>query len=999
MEGMIGWLASLACVVLGVVPAVAQTAAPITVKGLKVADGLTVTLWASEPMVINPTNLDIDERGRVWYLEAVNYRRKLKNLPDHRKGDRIVILEDTNGDGKADSKKIFHEDPSLRSPIGIAVLGNKVYVSQSPDLIVYTKDAQDRVINREVLLTGWNGLDHDHGLHAVTFGPDGRLYFNAGDQGFDVTDKSGRRFVSGPRGPYYAGCALRINMDGSGLRVLGHNFRNPYELAVDSFGNIWQSDNDDDGNAWTRFNYVMEGGNYGYWGPGGRRWREDRGTHFHQENPGVVPNIARLGAGSPCGLLVYEGTLLPGRYRHQPIHAEAGKRVINTYLIERAGGGYGLTADATIAGADTWFRPSDVAAAPDGAIFVADWYDPGVGGHNMGDIRRGRIYRLAPAASKPTTPALDLDSPEGLTAALASPAQSVRYLAFTKLSEQGGGALPLLNRMWRAEDAILRARALWLLGVRGSDGWPAIDEALRDRDERFRILGLRVLHLNRPAEFLKASQPLWTDPSPAVRRELAVLLQHYTGEDTAEPLVVLARGYDGQDRWYLEALGIGMTGKENMLVSRLERAFGGSWDSRLGKLLWRLRSPEMLPYLTQAVRNDQLPTHQRVEAVEAIAALPDEPAMSEVARIVSSPAAPSALRQAALERMTKRLFSEWIGHRDAPPVVSALEAALETPELQRPALEYVEDIEDAKFGATLVKLAQDASLAEELRALAIQAVGKSKNAEYVPVLERFSETGALPLRLAAIRALGAAQPPALEARFRRLLLSKEPNELRSEALRVMVRIPKGANIILDLEQRQELPAELRTLAANLISQNRDPQIKARAAKILPPPVTRTSRPLPPPRFIAATQGDAATGKRVFFSKTAADCSSCHAVEEGKSSIGPNLASIGTKLGKEALLDSILNPSAGIAHEYVSWILDTKTQGQVIGILAEDTPQRVVVKTETGDSIRVRPSDITGRRKSNLSMMPEDLVAKITEQELVDLLEYLTTLRTDLRSQR
>ena len=125
-----------------------------TQKGLKVAEGLEVTVWAAEPDVVNPTSMDIDAKGRVWYLEAVNYRRKLKNQPDLRKeGDRIVILEDTDGDGKMDRKKIFHQDPALRSPLGIAVLGNKVIVSQSPDIIVYTKDEDDRIISREVLLT------------------------------------------------------------------------------------------------------------------------------------------------------------------------------------------------------------------------------------------------------------------------------------------------------------------------------------------------------------------------------------------------------------------------------------------------------------------------------------------------------------------------------------------------------------------------------------------------------------------------------------------------------------------------------------------------------------------------------------------------------------------------------------------------------------------------------------------------------------------------------
>ena len=246
-----------------------------TLASLKAAPGLELTLFAAEPMFSNPTNLTVDERGRVWVLEGVNYRRQSRKQPDFRPaGDRIVILEDTDQDGKSDKVKVFDQNPDIRVPLGIAVLGDKVFVSQAPDLIVYTKDANDNIIKKEVLLTGWGGPDHDHGLHAVVFGPDGKYYFNQGNTGYDVTDKSGKRVVSEvsganvePRPGYFQGIVLRMNPDGTNMEVVAQNFRNPYEVAVDSFGNIVQTDNDDDGNAMTRFNYVMEGGNYGYRGP------------------------------------------------------------------------------------------------------------------------------------------------------------------------------------------------------------------------------------------------------------------------------------------------------------------------------------------------------------------------------------------------------------------------------------------------------------------------------------------------------------------------------------------------------------------------------------------------------------------------------------------------------------------------------------------------------------------------------------------------------------
>ena len=246
--------------------------------------------------------------------------------------------------------------------------------------------------------------------------------------------------------------------------------------------------------------------------------------------------------------------------------------------------------------------------------------------------------------------------------------------------------------------------------------------------------------------------------------------------------------------------------------------------------------------------------------------------------------------------------------------------------------------------------------------------------------------------MAAVRGLGIARPDGLETTLRELALSKEPNELRSEAVRILARSESGANLLLDLEQKQELPVELRTTAASSIGFLRSPAVRARAAKILPSHAPKAARALPPAFMLIGRQGDVASGRKVYSSKTGANCAQCHSVEPGKNIVGPSLATIGDKLGKGALLDSIVNPSAGIAHEYVTWILDTKTQGQVIGVLAEDTPQRVVVKNELGETVRVRPSDITARRQGSLSIMPEDLITKMSEDEIVDLLEYLATLK-------
>src|SRR4051812_42246223 len=155
-------------------------------KKLEVAEGLEVTLFASEPMLVNPCDMDIDARGRVWITEGANYR-KWSNPPLHAEGDRIVILEDTDGDGIADTSKAFYQDPSINSALGICVLGNKVIVSCSPNVFVLTDtDGDDKADKRELLFTGIKGFQHDHGVHGFVFGPDGKLYFNMGNEGRQI---------------------------------------------------------------------------------------------------------------------------------------------------------------------------------------------------------------------------------------------------------------------------------------------------------------------------------------------------------------------------------------------------------------------------------------------------------------------------------------------------------------------------------------------------------------------------------------------------------------------------------------------------------------------------------------------------------------------------------------------------------------------------------------------------------------------------------------------
>jgi len=230
-------------------------------------------------------------------------------------------------------------------------------VSCAPEVLVFHDDDGDLVADRrEVLFTKTGLPQHDHSVHAFVVGPDGRWYFNFGNTGRAVHDRDGRpvvdrlgNVVNDSGHPYRQGMVFRCKPDGSDFEVLGHNFRNNYEVAVDSFGSLWQSDNDDDGNRGVRINAVVEYGNYGYVDERtGAGWRSPRTNleseiplrHWHQNDPGVMPNLLLTGAGSPTGICVYEGSLLPERFRGALIHCDAGPNVVRAYPVAPRGSGW-----------------------------------------------------------------------------------------------------------------------------------------------------------------------------------------------------------------------------------------------------------------------------------------------------------------------------------------------------------------------------------------------------------------------------------------------------------------------------------------------------------------------------------------------------------------------------------------------------------------------------------------------------------------------------------
>ncbi len=698
----------------------------VPVDQFVVPEGLEVTLWASSPQLFNPTNLDIDHAGRIWVAEGVRYRRHFDRQPE---GDRIVVLEDSDGDGKCDKSHTFVQEPLLVAPLGVAVIDNQIVVSQPPHLLVYTDVDRDLKFDpakdkREILLTGFSGQNHDHSLHSVTVGPDGKWYFNSGNTGGQFTDKSGRTFTiygsyrpkaigpfEFPHNPdalagkasddghvYVGGFTVRMNPDGTHAEIIGHNYRNSYEQSVNSLGDVFQNDNDDPPAC--RVSWVMEYANFGFSSNDGQRtWKVDKRpgqsiavAEWRQDDPGSTPAGDVYGGGSPTGNVYYENGALGDSWIGTFLACEAGRNVVFSYQPEIAGAGFKLdrkdflTSNPTgeFAGSDflggetsvnreqrTLFRPSDIAVGPDGALYVTDWFDARVGGHqDLDETCSGAIYRIAPKGFKSVVPAIDPATVEGLITALKSPAVNVRAIGFYGLKAMGRAAMDPVATLLKDPNPYLRGRAihvLYQLGISGPRvaGYPPEQTSPEMKIAAFRAMRRAELDIS------GAAAALAEDPHPAVRREVALALRDLSFDLSKDLLVTIARGYDGKDRSYLEAFGTGATGKETEVYAAVKSAMGHDdarqWSDAFAGIAWRLHPAAAVDDFLTRFQSEALSIAQRRQALDAIAFVRTKHAAHAM---LTAAQIDSPLKSQAVWWLMNRANNDWKDH-DLMPELKA----------------------------------------------------------------------------------------------------------------------------------------------------------------------------------------------------------------------------------------------------------------------------------------------------------------------------------------
>lgn len=964
---------------------------------MNVTEGLQLSLFAKEPMVANPTNMAVDAKGRIWVCEGRNYR--LFANPDNsydEKGDRIIILEDTDGDGEADTSKVFYQGQDVNSALGIAVLGNKIFVSVSPNVFVFTdEDGDDIPDSKEVLFTGIEGVDHDHGVHAFVFAPDGRLYFNYGNSGKQLLDKDGNivKDIHGDEirangNPYREGMAFRMETDGSNIEVLGYNFRNPYELAVDSHGGIWQSDNDDDGNRGVRINNVMEYGSYGFKDRlTGGNWRERRPgwddeipyRHWHLNDPGTVPNVLQTGSGSPTGILVYEDKMLPERFQNQLIHCEPGHNVVRSYILKDEGAGYSATIENLVKSDDDWFRPSDVTVATDGSLFISDWYDGGVGGHKAEDLVQGRIYHLSTQEGYlPTT--YDLNTAEGAASGLLSDNMDVFYQSWQKLHAMGVEAEPHLQKIIN-KGGTAKARAMWLAARVPEKTSEYINAALSDEDMNFRMQGLRMARYLDVENLESYVAPLVNDPSIKVRREAAIALRYIGSSKAAELWAELANQHVDTNRWYLEALGIGADKFPEIYFNAWKTSVGDDWMNPAGKeIVWRATAKASVPMLLAMIKDKNVEADRLASYFRALS-FKEHPKKNELVASLLSLKHPKEKEIRALA----------IGQLDADFVnnsaknIRAVKNILPTIEGTPEWILALKNLNLTDQKQALFRVVSNGSVDEDIRKEAADLLFKSNGGDLV--VSELESDGPESEKMEILGLLGNINDSIVVDILLKSLMSDTMGvALKRKSVEALGNTWDGRHRLYDLLEHGKLPNEYKTTAVLKLMNSWDAEIRKNAPKFLENSANETIDL----DNLIERNGNAKKGKGVYDTY----CASCHVAGNGGIEFGPALSDIGNKLSKRFLYSNIIEPSSGISFGYEGYSIKMKDGKSYAGYILSQTENELTLKMMGGTQKQLELADIKKQEAMENSLMTQGLHKVMSEEELVDLVEYLTTLKLD-----
>lgn len=516
-----------------------------TAKALRVLPGFSVQVIAAEPDIRQPVAMTMDDRGRLWVVENTNY----PVCPGEPK-DRILILEDTDGDGRADKQTVFYD--KLTFATGIAVGFGGVWVGAPPNLLFFPdRDGDDRPDSEpEVVLDGWASEDRHETVNDFTWGPDGWLY---GTHGVFTFSKVGK-----PGTPD----AERVPVNAAVWRF--HPLTGKFERYCEGASNQWGLDWNDHGQAFFEACVIPH------------VWQCIQGARYQRQagqpsNPHTYDEIKTIGAfeyekRAYCGSMIYLGGLFPQEFKDTWFFVDIHMNKVRNERMVRSGSGYEAKRNIDfVVSSDAWFRGLSPQYGPDGALYINDWYDkvPCYQQRDQVDRSNGRLYRITYENAKPVR--VDLSKKTDAELVQMQLDKNEWYVRHARrlLQERGGSAdvhAELARILRENPDDTRQLRALWALHDTGGLSEELAALALTKESEYVRAWTIQLICENgtpSPALLQTLERMSREDRSALVRMYLASATQRLPIAERWPLLTGLAsHAEDAQDQnipqllWY-----------------------------------------------------------------------------------------------------------------------------------------------------------------------------------------------------------------------------------------------------------------------------------------------------------------------------------------------------------------------------------------------------------------------------------------------------------------
>ncbi|MBI3848979.1 MAG: c-type cytochrome [Verrucomicrobia bacterium] len=977
---------------------------------MTVPDGFQVKLVASEPMIAQPVAIEFDDRGRLWVIQYLQYpnpaglqRAKVDRWsrtvydkvpeppPRGPKGaDRITILEDFGADGHARKAKDFVSGLNLTT--GIAFGHGGVFVLQVPYLLFYPDRNGDDVPDSdpEVLLTGFGMQDAHSVANSLTWGPDGWLY---GCQGSTVTAKI--------RGIEFQQGVWRY-----------HPITHTFELFCEGGGNSWGLDFDEDGNLIYSTNF---GGYRMFHGVQGAYYWKSFGKHGALHNPFAfgyfdhVPHANFTGGHVTVGGIIYQGDSFPEKFRGKYIVGDLLGHGVQWHNMEPWGSTFKSSHGGELLVAnDNWFASSDVTMGPDGAVYVADWFDKRTAHPDPDadwDRSNGRIYKIEAKGTKPVSvPDLTRLTSRELIALLSSKNDwYVRKARRILADRRDRTMIPALRKMvFENKDEHLTLEALWALYVSGGVNKNLVTRLLSHPNAHVREWMVRWLGdegKTVPEMELQLIKLAATDADVHLRSQLAATAKRLPAK-VALPIVqqLAVRNLDAQDAyiplllwWAVERHA--MADREQVL-----RLFGtaSAWQTPIIRdvILERL----MRRYAAEGTELGYSACAQLLESA---------PEAKDRSRMLA------ALEQGLRDRPSGDTGPNQGGLFENQAVVelkpvaktSSVEKIPASLEKQLSAL-WSDDTTDltlirlmASFGkpsalTRALNLAVDKHAAVEARTASLQLLGELGRPDCVPALLKLV-AGSEPegVRLAALAALQSFDQSDISVELLRQYPAMN-GRLRSRTREVLLSRKDWARAFLQEVDGGKCPAsEVPVEQLREISLYQDRQLDDLVRKLwgnissgTPEEKLAEMRRLN--NDLRAGSGDPIKGREVFKNT----CAVCHRLFDEGGQIGPDLTHANRK-DQSFLLASIVDPSAVIRKEFLSYNVETTDGRFFSGLIGEQSPSSVTILMANNERATINRDKIKSLQESAVSLMPENLLKTLKPQELRDLFGYLQSEKT------